>query len=100
MGPAVDRGDVEPRILLVQERDVLVVLNDLNRMRPADRAHQTERQTSPGVIALFSVVGVPLLLSPGLVGTLARSFAAGFILGDVRHARTLPHSAEIGLPAA
>src|SRR5262245_41808758 len=100
MRASVDRRDVEPRILLVEKRDVLVVLHDLNRMRPADGAHQAERQARTGVVAFFGVVAVPLLLSPSSVRKLACSLAARFILGDVGHARTLPHATEIGLAAA
>src|SRR5579883_1462923 len=83
MRPAVDGRHMEPTVLLIQHRDVLIVLNDLDRMRPAHAAHQPKRQATSGVVAL------------GGVRKLARAFAAGRVLGDIGHARALPHSAKI-----
>src|ERR1700730_17056795 len=98
MRAPVNGGDVEPAVLLVQERDVLAVLHDLDGMRTAHRTQQTERQAGSGIVALGrSIVGFPLLLSPGGEGQVLYALAAGFVLGNVGHARGLPDSAEVGL---
>src|SRR5581483_12094913 len=92
-----DRRDVEPRILLPEKCDVLLVLHDLDRMRAADRAQQTKRQAASGVVAFGGIVTIPSLFAPLCEWKVLDTLATGFVLGDIGHARSLPYTAKVRL---
>ena len=64
MGQSFGVDHLEHRALLEEERDVLVVLQDLHRVR-RERPDPSERHAAAGVVAVLGrVVVVPLRLSP------------------------------------
>src|SRR6516225_3801 len=118
----VDVEYLKPRILFVQQRQILITLHDLNRIGRVHRADQPERQTAARVVALGWVIGFPDLLSfwckwKFLARRSRRAFGRGLSgsrrrvrqarVGDLvvitrgdRHVgnvRPLPHSAEVRL---
>src|SRR5215510_5546308 len=95
---------LEHRALFEQERDVLIVLDDLHRMR-RERSNPTERHATAGIVTLSQlVIIVPLRLTPGRERKRIRlAFVAGAVrvrerASHILSARTIPHAAQIGFP--
>ena len=91
------------RALLEQEGDVLVVLQNLHRMR-RERSDPAKRHAAAGVVAVLRrVVVVPLRLSPRRERQrIGFAVVAGAVRvrdrpGDVLNARPRPDPAEVGL---
>src|SRR5262245_34003214 len=95
MLPAVDRYDVEPRVLLEEEGEVLVALHDLHRLRCIYGASHAEREAGARVIAVGGVVLLPLGFAPGSERKHGGAFLTGAVLGHVWHVRLRPDSAEV-----
>src|SRR3981081_1871636 len=95
MRAAVDRNHGEPGVLFKEEREVLVALHDLHRLRRVDGARHAERKTGAGVGAVGRIV----LLTNGLAPTREREIREALevftFFGQVRRVRLLPDAAEV-----
>ena len=94
-----DGDHVKPGVLLVQQRDVLRALHDLDRIGRVHGAHQAERQATAGVVAVGGVIAFPGF-QPGFgEGQVGRADLAVVLiaLAHVGDVGTLPESAQIGL---
>src|SRR5437764_1230339 len=92
---AVDRNHREPRVLLEEEREVLVALHDLHRLGRIDGPRHAEWQAGAGVIAFGRVVRFPFGFAPRGEWKLRVAFLILAVLRHVRRVRLLPHTAEI-----
>ncbi len=98
----LERDDIEPVALLEEEREVLVVLHDLEGIRRVHRSHESKWHAHPGVVAvLLGVVRLDVLEPGRRVGQWPGSLLEGRVprvrTAHVRHVGMVPHAAEIDL---
>src|SRR5262249_41170874 len=96
---SVDGDQLEPGVLLVQERQVFVALHDLDGIGGIHGANQAEGQAGAGIVALRHIVGVKRRFGLGPEREFGFAFliAAFAALGHVGYVGALPKTAEIGL---
>src|SRR5271170_4479669 len=88
---------MKPGVLLVEQRDILRVLHDLDWIGRVHGAHQSERQTGAGIVAVGGVVSFPGFQSSFGERKVRRALLVLGALAHVGDIGPLPKSAEIRL---